>query len=124
MKVIDAVIDNEPTEQRIFDLVELKNRNILAFRELKNFNDKGKWVNKHPLLVQNSIRAKYKQLLEKEPAKFLQEYANTANNVSRYTSFTNSKSRSEEKRESDLKNLNKHREREAIMREILEEGKK
>lgn len=124
MKAIDAVIDAEPTEQRIIDLAELRNRNLLAFKELQSYNDKGKFMNKHPLLTQHSLRTKYQELLTKNPAEFLTEYTNTANNVSRYSSFLNNDKRTPEQKEKDLKNLGKHKELEAVMREVLEEKKK
>lgn len=123
MKDIDAVIDKEPTKQRIIDLAELRNRNLLAFKELTNYNDKGKFMNKHPLLTQFSIRATYETLLKNKPAEFLSEYTNVANNVSRYSSFLNNNKRSTEQREKDIKNVAKHKEKEAIMREVLENKK-
>jgi len=124
MKAIDAVIDKEPTEQRVIDLAELRNRNLLAFKELQNFNDTGKWLNRHPLIVHHSIRFKYKELLNDKPGEFLTEYTNTANNVSRYSSFLNNDKRIGQQKEKDLKNLAKHKELEGIMREVLEERKK
>ena len=124
MKEIDAVVDKEPTEQRIIDLAELYNRNRLAFNELRYFNDKGKWRNKHPLIVHHSIRSKYQDLLKEDPGGFLAEYTNTANNVNRYKSFLNNKDRSPNQKEKDRENLLKHTERETIMREVLEEKKK
>lgn len=123
MKVIDAVIDKDPTEDRVIDLAELRNRNLLAFKELQNFNDTGKWLNRHPLIVHHSIRFKYKELLNDKPAEFLAEYTNTANNVSRYSSFLNNDKRTDLQKEKDLKNLAKHKELEGIMREVLEEKK-
>lgn len=124
MKEIDAVIDSEPTEYRIIDLAELRNRNLLAFKELQTFNDKGKWRNKHPLIVHYSIRTKYQELLKKDTAGFLAEFTNTANNVNRYKSFLNNKDRSPNQHDKDRENLIKHTERETILREVLEENKK
>lgn len=124
MKDIDAVIDKEPTEQRIIDLAELRNRNIMAFKELQEYNDNGKWKNKHPLIVHHSIRQKYEDMLRKDPGEFLGEYTNTANNVNRYKSFLNNKDRSPNQHDKDRENLTKHSERETIMREVLEEKKK
>ena len=124
MKEIDSVIDKEPTEQRIIDLAELRNRNLLAFKELQNYNDKGKFMNKHPLLTQHSLHTKYQELLTKNPGEFLTEYTNVSNNVSRYNSFLNNEKRSPNQHEKDRENLKKHAERETIMREVLEEKKK
>lgn len=124
MKEIDAVIDDEPTEQRIIDLAELRNRNILSFRELRYFNDKGKWLGKHPLITHNKLRMDFQKLLKEDTAGFLAEFTNTANNVSRYTSFLNNNKRSPNQHEKDAKNFKKHQERERIMREVLEDNKK
>ena len=124
MKAIDAVIDKDPTEDLVINLAELRNRNLLAFKELQNFNNTGKWLNRHPLIVHHSIRFKYKELLNDKPGEFLAEYTNTANNVSRYSSFLNNDKRTDLQKEKDLKNLAKHKELEGIMREVLEERKK
>lgn len=62
------------------------------------------------------------QLLKNEPSTFLEEYANTRENVKRYKSFLNNKKRSEEMKEKDRINLKKHSEREALMKEILADG--
>jgi len=121
MKNIDAVIDSEPTEKRIIDLVEYRNRNLLAFKELKTFNDKGKWLNKHPLLSQYSIRFKFEKLLKEKPDKFLDEYARINSYVSRYKSYLKNDKRSETQKEKDVKNLKKHEEREQLIKEILDE---
>lgn len=121
MKEIDAVIDSEPTEQRIIDLAELRNRNLMAFKELKAFNDTCKWLNRHPLLSQYSIRFLMKDLLQKKPAEFLNEFAKTSGYVSRYRSYLNNEKRSPNQKEKDQKNLKKHAEREQIMKEVLDE---
>lgn len=123
MKAIDAVVDSEPTKQRVIDLAELYDRNQLAFKELRNFNNTGKWLNKHPLIIHHSVQSKFKELLRKDPGAFLAEYTNTANNVSRYTSFLNNNKRSPNQHEKDRENLKKHKERESIMREVLEDNK-
>ena len=123
MKAIDAVIDSEPTEKRIMDLADLRNRNILSFKELESFNSSGTWLNKHPLLEQYSLRYQLRDLLEKKPDEFMDDFIKTSGYVSRYKSYLNNKTRSEEQHEKDQKNLQKHSEIEQIMRELLSEKK-
>ena len=123
MKAIDAVIDSLPTEKRIMDLADLRNRNLLAFKELKSFNDSGTWLNQHPLLEQHSIRFQLRDLLEKKPDEFLDEFSKTTGYVSRYKSYLNNKSRTEDQHTADKKNLGKHAEKEQIMRELINESR-
>ena len=123
MKAIDAVIDSVPTEKRIMDLADLRNRNLLAFKELKSFNDTGTWLNKHPLLEHFSLHYQLKELLDKKPDEFLDEFAKTTGYVSRYKSYLNNKSRTEDQHTADKKNLGKHAEKEQIMRELLNESR-
>ncbi len=123
MKEIDAVIDKQPTEQRIIDLAEQRNRNLMAFKELQNFNDTGKWLNQHPLLAQHSTRYQLTELLRKNPAEYLDEFAKTAGYVARYKSYLNNEKRTDEQKEKDKINLKKHAEREQIMKEVLDERK-
>lgn len=121
MREIDAIIDEKPTQQRVIDLAEARNRNIMAQRELQSFNDKGKWLNKHPLLSQYSIKTKFIEMHQKDPAGFLNEFAKTASYVSRYTSYLNNQNRPEEQHEKDKKNLDKYKEIQSIMLEVQEE---
>lgn len=121
MKAIDAVIEDKPTENRVKDLAELRNRNIMCFRELEYFNKTGKWLNRHPLLEHFSLHAQMKKLLQQNPSEFLNEYSKVSYNVNRYRSYLNNEKRSEEQHEKDSLNLKKHREREKLMKEVLDE---
>jgi hypothetical protein len=123
MKAIDAVIDSEPTTKRIIDLADLRNRNLLSFKELKTYNDTGTWLNKHPLLEHFSIRFQLRELLDKKPDEFLDEFTKTSGYVSRYKSYLNNSKRTEEEHANDKKNLGKHAEKEQIMRELLNESR-
>jgi hypothetical protein len=121
MVEIDKVIDQKPTITRIKELAELRIRNLQAFRELEEFNNTGKFVNKHPLVQHFSIHEQLKEMLRDNPTAFLKEYANTRENVKRYKSFLNRKDRDQAQKEKDTKNLKKHSEREALMESILNE---
>jgi len=123
MKRIDAVIDSDTTEEKIISLAEYRNRNLLSFKELQSYNDTGKWLNKHPLLSQYSVRTGLKKLLRKSPDLFLEEYAKTKSYVSRYRSYLNNSKRSEKQKQKDLKNLKKHEEQERLFKEVLDDLK-
>jgi len=121
MRDIDRVLDSKPSKKRIIQLVELRNRNLLAFEELQHFNDTGRFRYKHPLIVHHSLRAELAELKKKDPDAFLEQYANARDNVKRYKSFLNSKTRDEQKKVLDQENLKKHQSRAAIFREVLQE---
>lgn len=118
MKDIDAEIDNEPTKKLIAGLAELRIRNLQAFRELESFNNTGEFLNKHPLVTQFSMREQLKKLLRDDPETFLEEYANTRENVKRYRSFLNNPNRSSDQKKLDEINLKKHSEKLHLMKEI------
>jgi hypothetical protein len=120
---IDKVIDEKPTTSLIKELAELRIRNLQAFRELEEYNNTGKFVNKHPLVKHFSIHEQLKEMLRDNPDTFLDEYHSTKENVKRYKSFLNRKDRDQAQKEKDKKNLKKHSEREALMKEILSEAK-
>jgi len=121
MREIDAVIDEKPTKKRVKDLVELRNRNLLAFEELQHFNDTGTFRYRHPLIIHYSLRAELLELKRKNPDEFLNQYANARDNVKRYSSFLNRKTRSKEQKEKDQENLKKHEDRTEVFKEVLQE---
>lgn len=121
MVELDKKLDSKPTSRDVARMAELRIRNLQAFSELQTFNDSGKWKYKHPLIIHMSERFQLEELMKRNPEMFLKEYANCANNVKRYRSFLKNKSRTD-KRESDKKNLQKHRERQTIFENILNEN--
>ena len=116
---IDSILDDQPTAKWIRDLAELRNRNLLAFEELQSYNDTGDFKYKHPLIIHYSLRAELIKLKKNNPDKFLEEYANTRDNVKRYTSFLNNKKRSAEKKAKDKDNLKKHQIKESVFKEVF-----
>jgi hypothetical protein len=123
MVEIDKDIDNNPTPAKVQSLAELRIRNLQAFRELEEYNNTGKFLNRHPLVAHFSTRMQLQQLLKDNPDEFLEEYANTRENVKRYRSFLNNKKRTKDQNAKDKINLKKHTDREALMKEILSEIK-
>lgn len=118
MKVLDAELDDKPTEAKVAKMAETRIRNLQCFEELQSFNNTGKWKNKHPLLIHYSERFQLEELRRRDPAAFLRKYANCQQNIKRYKSYLNNKSRADQ-REGDKKNLVKHQERQVIFETIL-----
>lgn len=123
MGEIDKVIDQKPTITLVKELAELRIRNLQAFRELEEYNNTGKFVNKHPLVKHFSIHEQLKEQLKNNPDTFLEDYSRVRENVKRYKSFLNNKKRDADQKKKDKKNLDKHTEREALMKDILSQEK-
>lgn len=119
MVEIDKIIDNKPTAKLVQEFAELRIRNLQAFRELESYNSTGEFLNRHPIVAHFSTRQQLEQMLRENPDKFLEEYSNTRENVKRYKSYLNNKKRTEEQHDKDKINLKKHRQRVAMMKEIL-----
>jgi len=119
IKALDIEIDQNPTPQKIKDITELRINNNLAFRELESFNRQGKFLYRHPLIVHHSERIKLIRLHEEDPEAFHKEYALCQSNISRYSSYVKSPSRTDEQKKRDREHLRKHQDREVIFRDIL-----
>lgn len=119
MVVVDGMIDTKPTEELVEELAELRIRNLICFEELESFNDLGKFKCKHPLVLQYSTHARMTDLLRNDPVKFMHEFRNTANNITRYQSYLNSSTATEAQRTKWSFQLQKHEEISLIMTEIL-----
>lgn len=118
MLELDKLLDEKPTTELVTELAETAIKNKQSARELQSFNDKGIFLNKHPLLTAYSLHTELKELLSSNPQEFLEQYANTRENVKRYKSRLNSPKRTD-KREADTLNLQKHQEKERLFKEIL-----
>lgn len=122
MVELDRLIDSHPTEKAVADLAELRIRNLQCFAELQLFNDTGKFRHDHPLIRQYSVIAELEELLRRNPELFLEEYSNVRNNVARYRSYLNRDKKDKHKAEAWKAQLNKHEEREKLMKEILKKS--
>ena len=123
MKQLDELLEKERNAQAVADMAELRIRNLQAFAELQSFNDTGKFLCKHPLLFGRSEIAELMKLLKTDPAEFLHRHKNVLDNIKRYRSYikrTDRKNRSTD----DLKNLERHREREKLIKMVLEQQNK
>lgn len=118
MVSLDKVLDDTPTEDDIKRMAELRIRNLQAFSELQAFNDSGKWLYKHPLIIHMSERFQLEDLRRRNPEQFLKEYANCSHNVKRYRSYLKNKKRIDNRKQ-DKENLAKHAERKTLFENIL-----
>ena len=120
MKQLDELLEKERNAQAVADMAELRIRNLQAFAELQSFNDTGKFLCKHPLLFGRSEIAELMKLLKADPAEFLRQHKNVLDNIKRYRSYIKRTDR-KNRRSDDLKNLERHREREKIFKMVLEQ---
>lgn len=123
MKQLDELLEKERNAQAVADMAELRIRNLQAFAELQSFNDTGKFLCKHPLLFGRSEIAELMKLLKADPAEFLHQHKNVLDNIKRYRSYIKRSDR-KNRRADDLKNLERHREREKLFKMVLEQQNK
>ena len=123
MKQLDELLEKERNAQAVADMAELRIRNLQAFAELQSFNDTGKFLCKHPLLFGRSEIAQLIKLLRFDPAEFLRQHKNVLDNIKRYRSYIKRTDR-KNRRADDLKNLERHREREKLFKMVLEQQNK
>lgn len=123
MKQLDELLEKERNAQAVADMAELRIRNLQAFAELQALNDTGKFLCKHPLLFGRSEIAELMKLLKADPAEFLRRHKNVLDNIKRYRSYIKRTDR-KNRRTDDLKNLERHREREKLFKMVLEQQNK
>ena len=123
MKQLDELLEKERNAQAVADMAELRIRNLQAFAELQSFNNTGKYLCKHPLLFGRSEIAQLIKLLRTDPAEFLRQHKNVLDNIKRYRSYIKRTDR-KNRRADDLKNLERHREREKLFKMVLEQQNK
>lgn len=116
---LDKVLDNEPNENDVKQMAELRIRNLLAFDELQSFNDTGFFLYKHPLIKNRGESIELESLLKEDPEEFLRKHRCTLDSVRRYESYIHKPER-KKRRSSDKALLEKHRNRAAMFKTILE----
>lgn len=122
MQEIDAIID-EQTDKAL-ELVHLAIRNRHAHQELQSYNDTGQFIYVHRLTIDTKYkktqRDELKKLKEENPEAFMNEVANTKQNISRIESNINKKKyKDEAEHQSWLENLEKARMKRQIILELL-----
>lgn len=120
MKQLDEQLDKKPTEFAVKELAELRIRNLQAFDELQSFNDKGKFLNKHPLLSARSEFSVLQKLLKTNPTEFLHRHKNVLDNIKRYKAYIRREDRKGQ-RAADKTSLEKYEEKDRMFRMVLEE---
>jgi len=119
MLQLDEVLDAEPTARDVKEMAERRIRNLLAFDELQSFNDDGFFLYKHPLIRDKTERLELETLLRNNPDEFLRKHRCSLDNVRRYEAYIHKPER-KKRRASDRDLLEKHRNRTAIFKTILE----
>ena len=120
MKLLDVALDKKPKASDVQQMVELRIRNLLAFDELKSYNDMGRFLYKHPLIKDKSEFNELMKLFRRDPAEFLHKHKNVLDNIKRYKNYLKRKDR-EQRRASDRENLRRHQERERMFKMVMEQ---
>ena len=120
MKQLDEILEKKPTPAAVAGMAEVRIRNLQAFAELQSFNDKGKFLCKHPILFGRSEIAQLIRLLKADPAEFLRQHKNVLDNIKRYRAYLKRKDRTD-KRSQDKQNLERHQDKERLFRLVLEQ---
>ena len=110
MQGIDILIDEEPSFAK--EMVENDIRNRQAHVELQSYNDSGVFRYIHPIAIQHryarETASELRDLLKNNLDKFLQEIANTSQNIKRIKSdIRKKKYKDEQQLRSWIENLNR-----------------
>lgn len=100
---LEKKLDTEPTAQMVADFAELSIRNRQCREELTSFNNKGVFLNEHPILKADNLYKEMTELLLSNPDEFMSRLTNVKQNIARYKSWINNK-----KRQKDLQNNKTH----------------
>lgn len=100
---LEKKLDTEPTAQMVADFAELSIRNRQCREELTSFNNKGVFLNEHPILKADNFYKEMPELLLSNPDEFMNRLTNVKQNIARYKSWINNK-----KRQKDLQNNKTH----------------
>ena len=122
MKELDKVLDEKPTPDAVAQMAELRIQNLLAFDELQNFNDTGKFLYKHPLIQHKSERAELEKLLHSDPAEFLRRHRCVTNSLCRYRRYLKDPTKAD-KKDKYRSLLSKYKDKDLLFKAILESAK-
>lgn len=120
MKELDVALDKKPKPNDVEMMAELRIRNLLAFDELKSYNDTGKFLYKHPLIKEKSEFNELVKLFRLDPSEFLRKHKNVLDNIKRYRIYLKRDDR-KDRRDSDRTNLQRHQERERMFKMVMEQ---
>lgn len=116
-----ALYDGRVSGQIVREYLEGSIRLELCFAELRNFNNRGTFLGRHPFIAQGSERDRLKRLLVTDPVAFTEEMHRVRLNISRYQSHAKSGRYTDEQKARELANLEKFNGLLATYEEILKE---
>ena len=119
--IIDQKITENPDTELIAEFVELSIRNRLCREELSNYNAKGKFLFKHPILITNTLQRDLTELLLTSPDSFLSDYKNCELNITRYQSWMNNPKKSTAQKTNAATLIKKYRAKQEVMSAILKD---
>ena len=122
MKELDKILDEKPTPDAVAQMAELRIQNLLAFDELKSFNDTGKFLYKHSLIQHRSERAELERLLHSNPSEFLRQHRCVSNSLCRYRRYLKDPEKAD-KKERYRALLSKYTDKDLLFKSILESAK-
>lgn len=100
---LEKKLDDSPTAQMVAEYVELSIRNRQCREELTAFNNRGKFLNEHPILKTEDLYKEMTELLLSNPDEFMNRLTNVKQNIARYKSWIKNK-----KRQKDLQSNKTH----------------
>lgn len=100
---LEKKLDAEPTAQMVADFAELSIRNRQCREELTSFNNKGVFLNEHPILKADGFYKEMTELLLSNPEEYMSRLTNVKQNIARYKSYINNK-----KKQKDLQSNKAH----------------
>ncbi len=100
---MEKQLDNSPTPEMVAEYAELSIRNRQCREELTSFNNKGKFLNEHPILKTDDLHKQMTELLLSNPDEFMNRLTNVKQNIARYKSLIKNK-----KKQKDLQNNKAH----------------
>lgn len=89
MQALDQLLDEEPTDANISQMIDDATRNHLAFLELQNYNDHKEFLYFHPLLQEYKLQNELDRLRKSNPERFMNELVNADKSITRYRSMIN-----------------------------------
>lgn len=93
---LEKKLDDSPTALLISEYVELAIRNRQCREELTWFNNKGEFLNRHPILKGEDFHREMRQLLLANPDEFMNKLTNVKQNIARYKSYLKNKKKANE----------------------------
>ena len=100
---LEKELDTSPTAQMVAEYAELSIRNRQCREELTAFNNKGLFLNEHPILKTEDLHKQMTELLLSNPDEFMNRLTNVKQNIARYKSYINNK-----KKQKNLQNNKAH----------------